>query len=641
MSDSGKSIGACMLACCLISRAGAAECPEQPLSPAALGHSTTPRPTLYDDFLTLVEALYSNGPPEGATKLLELPDHLSYQVPPWFKSSTDCSSDQLWDHEDGTEASFSDYLLDGDAFSELMVVTSLATSDERMLALHRTAQRLIAGSNHPNPNPKLPCYRARVITNPPSIECLPSRKDSATDITARVALAYYYAATNPAFPCASRAIYREAANSIAEAHLTEEYVNLAPQGQTCASSGNGLTSSVTGALLCDWIANGGGSAEAERMDELRMLIGYHQDVVRMLHAAYHATKDVKYLQRAEQVVDQWLIASTFTGAADSLSVGHTQFKWDTSTGTPFPVDDGSWGTPPWDVADAPRALWMGDALRTLLLTGAATSTALPPAYEVLRNWVERIQAADGQTATAACVQLNLDGTCFQRSCDPGETPPCYANASRGDNYYWVNGLGMGLHMQINTAELDDKLGAILDHPDQEKDPSLCFQWDERVKPKRWAAFHKCFGIYNGIRPLKALAYAIGLDAMAYSDGGCARSFFSVPPCRLLDTRVAGGALQSGQERSIVIAGKCGIPSTATSLALNITVTQGTAGGHLSIANDACRLDDASTLNFSAGQTRANNAVVRLSRDGKQHFLAKPTAPGGAVHLIVDVTGYFQ
>ena len=47
---------------------------------------------------------------------------------------------------------------------------------------------------------------------------------------------------------------------------------------------------------------------------------------------------------------------------------------------------------------------------------------------------------------------------------------------------------------------------------------------------------------------------------------------------------------------------------------------------------------ASTINYSAGQTRTNNVVVGLSAAGE---LAARCAPSGSTHLILDVNGYFE
>ena len=48
----------------------------------------------------------------------------------------------------------------------------------------------------------------------------------------------------------------------------------------------------------------------------------------------------------------------------------------------------------------------------------------------------------------------------------------------------------------------------------------------------------------------------------------------------------------------------------------------------------------STINFRAGKTRANNAILRLSVDGK--LIAVPAVLGnGQADLILDVNGYFE
>ena len=79
--------------------------------------------------------------------------------------------------------------------------------------------------------------------------------------------------------------------------------------------------------------------------------------------------------------------------------------------------------------------------------------------------------------------------------------------------------------------------------------------------------------------------------------------------------------------------------TAKSVAANLTVTQPTAGGHLTILPTGSTAPVvASTINFSAGQTRANNAVLRLGDGGA---VSVQSGTSGSVHLILDVTGYFE
>ena len=128
-----------------------------------------------------------------------------------------------------------------------------------------------------------------------------------------------------------------------------------------------------------------------------------------------------------------------------------------------------------------------------------------------------------------------------------------------------------------------------------------------------------------------------------ASGGGAK-FFTVPPCRLADTRGPAGpygspALSGGGNRTFVIGGQCGIPAGARAVAFNFTVTQGTAQGDIRTFPGGTPLPLVSTLNWAPGQTRANNAVTGLgaSADLTVHV----DQSGGTVQIIIDVTGYFQ
>ena len=123
------------------------------------------------------------------------------------------------------------------------------------------------------------------------------------------------------------------------------------------------------------------------------------------------------------------------------------------------------------------------------------------------------------------------------------------------------------------------------------------------------------------------------------------AFHTVSPCRIVDTRdpfgpYGGPPLAGGSVRSFVLAGPCGVPSTAKSLAVNLTVTQASSGGHITAFPAGGSAPSSSTLNFSAGQTRANNAVLGLSPAGGVS-VSTVLSSGGTVHLIVDVNGYFE
>jgi hypothetical protein len=119
------------------------------------------------------------------------------------------------------------------------------------------------------------------------------------------------------------------------------------------------------------------------------------------------------------------------------------------------------------------------------------------------------------------------------------------------------------------------------------------------------------------------------------------SFYTVLPCRLLDTRT-GAPLQSGVERLFSAVGACGIPASARALSVNITVVAPTQLGHVTLFPGNRTVPATSTANFTAGQTRANNAILPLATNGQGSLRARAILAGaGQVHLLLDVNGYFQ
>src|SRR5262249_19693255 len=123
------------------------------------------------------------------------------------------------------------------------------------------------------------------------------------------------------------------------------------------------------------------------------------------------------------------------------------------------------------------------------------------------------------------------------------------------------------------------------------------------------------------------------------------SFYSVAPCRLIDTRgpagvLGGPALNNFTERTFPIAGHCGVPMTAKAVALTVTITQPTAQGDLRPYPAAGTIQNTSTINYRAGQTRASNSIVVLDPPAGS-FTVRCSQSGGTVHFLADVTGYFE
>ncbi|HXK10479.1 MAG TPA: FG-GAP-like repeat-containing protein [Vicinamibacteria bacterium] len=119
------------------------------------------------------------------------------------------------------------------------------------------------------------------------------------------------------------------------------------------------------------------------------------------------------------------------------------------------------------------------------------------------------------------------------------------------------------------------------------------------------------------------------------------AFYTLTPCRLVDTRSAAQPLQPSEVRVLSLADlACGIPVGAQAVSLNVTVTQPTAPGYVTLFPADVALPTVSTSNFAPGQTRANNAIVVASADGQVKIKVR-NGSAGTVHLILDVNGYFQ
>lgn len=120
-----------------------------------------------------------------------------------------------------------------------------------------------------------------------------------------------------------------------------------------------------------------------------------------------------------------------------------------------------------------------------------------------------------------------------------------------------------------------------------------------------------------------------------------RDFYTVVPCRLLDTRQNGPALASGEPRRIAVAGSCGIPATARAVAVNATVLQSSGAGGVGL-HPGDMASGPGTVGFQVGQIRTSNAILALAFDGTGTLSATPSMPGGGtVHLILDVSGWFE
>jgi hypothetical protein len=123
----------------------------------------------------------------------------------------------------------------------------------------------------------------------------------------------------------------------------------------------------------------------------------------------------------------------------------------------------------------------------------------------------------------------------------------------------------------------------------------------------------------------------------------AEPFVGVTPCRIADTRGNGftgaygpPALSAGAARSFTLTGQCGIVGSAVAVSLNITVTNTLGSGFIKIYPAGGTVPVVSTLNYLAGQTVANAAVVPLGTGGGITVVAGVSG----TNLLIDTNGYY-
>lgn len=126
------------------------------------------------------------------------------------------------------------------------------------------------------------------------------------------------------------------------------------------------------------------------------------------------------------------------------------------------------------------------------------------------------------------------------------------------------------------------------------------------------------------------------------------------PTRLLDTReaddaTAGEPVAHDHELSLTVTGShptstgttTTVPDDATAVVLNVTVSDPTQNGHVTVYPQGGDRPVVSNLNFTKGQAPvANQVTVKIGDEGnvKIHVATGPVP--GTTHVIVDIEGYY-
>jgi hypothetical protein len=118
------------------------------------------------------------------------------------------------------------------------------------------------------------------------------------------------------------------------------------------------------------------------------------------------------------------------------------------------------------------------------------------------------------------------------------------------------------------------------------------------------------------------------------------------PARIMDTRAASRigtntTFAASHHQLLTIAGQGGLPAKGiVAVAGNVTVVRPTNAGFVFLGPDPTDAPSNSTINFPAGDVRANNFIVPVAADGTLSVVYITSNSTGTTDVLVDITGYF-
>lgn len=130
-------------------------------------------------------------------------------------------------------------------------------------------------------------------------------------------------------------------------------------------------------------------------------------------------------------------------------------------------------------------------------------------------------------------------------------------------------------------------------------------------------------------------------------------FVPITPCRIIDTRLAGGAIAANTTRSFDVtavsdyafqggsATNCGGAGAAGSFAaaaINFTVVTPSGNGYITAFPFLTSQPLAATVNYATGDIRGNYAVVKLDQGASANELS--VFSFAQTHLVADMVGYY-
>ncbi len=139
---------------------------------------------------------------------------------------------------------------------------------------------------------------------------------------------------------------------------------------------------------------------------------------------------------------------------------------------------------------------------------------------------------------------------------------------------------------------------------------------------------------------------------ALGDAATDLVFVPVTPCRIIDTRVAGGAIAANTSRGFDVTAvssysfqggdstNCGVGDKGSfaAAAINFTVVTPSAAGYITAYPFLGTQPVAATVNYTAGDIRGNFSIVKLDQGASANELSIYTF--AQTHVVADIVGYF-
>ena len=258
------------------------------------------------------------------------------------------------------------------------------------------------------------------------------------------------------------------------------------------------------------------------------------------------------------------------------------------------------------------------SLGPIIFTGVMTE-AVSGSYSPTQGW-EQLQLATGQSApTLTNIGTSLQGQPPQVSTVSPDQGP-----ATGGTQVVITGTNL-----LGTQAV--YFGA---------NPSPNFTVDSATQVTATAPAGPAGFVDVSVETTLGASPAQGLDGFIYSANA---SYTPLVPARIEDTRSGSGLPGSGQPPgpggtiTVQVAGVGGVPASgAQAVLINLTVIDPTSAGYLTAYPAGVSVPLASTVDFQAGVTKANLALVTLGRGGAISLFNAY----GTTEVAVDVEGWY-